>query len=250
MGRKTLKSLELELRDYAMTFPETREDSPWGHRAVKVRDKMFVVLGAGSNPGEFSMSVKLPASRDMAVDLPFAEPTGYGMGKSGWVTARLTKAAGVPMDLFRAWIDESYRAIAPKKLVKLLEGETHMSEKAPVGTIGWHDLTVEDAETVRDFYAEVAGWSWSALDMGGYSDFVMTPSGGGDAVTGVCHARGANAGLPAQWLMYIVVADIDRSIEACRARGGVVLAGPKSMGEARYCIIRDPAGAVCALYQH
>jgi predicted DNA-binding protein (MmcQ/YjbR family) len=66
--------------------------------------------------------VKLPTSRDMAADLAFAEPSGYGLGKSGWITARFEKAGDVPLDLLKAWIDESYRAIAPKKLVKTLEG--------------------------------------------------------------------------------------------------------------------------------
>ena len=121
MPKKTLESLELELRDYAMSFPETTEDHPWGHRAIKVKKKKaFVFLGGEASPKELSMSVKLPQSRDMAADLPFAEPTGYGLGKSGWVTARFTKVSDVPMDLLRAWIDESYRAIAPKKLVKTL----------------------------------------------------------------------------------------------------------------------------------
>jgi predicted DNA-binding protein (MmcQ/YjbR family) len=120
MAKKTLDSLELELRDYALEFPEVTEDSPWGHRAMKVKGKVFVFLGGEKNTKELSLSVKLPQSRDMAADLPFAEPTGYGMGKHGWVTARFTKVADVPMDLMRAWIDESYRAIAPKKLVKLI----------------------------------------------------------------------------------------------------------------------------------
>jgi predicted DNA-binding protein (MmcQ/YjbR family) len=115
-----LKSLESKLRDYASIFPETTEDHPWNHTAVKVRGKMFVVLGGDANPDELSITVKLPSSRDMAVDLPFAEPTGYGMGKSGWVTARFTKVADVPLELLQAWIDESYRAVAPKKLVKIL----------------------------------------------------------------------------------------------------------------------------------
>lgn len=118
--KKTLESLELDLRDYAMTFPEATEDSPWGHRAIKVKGKTYVFLGGEKNATELSLSVKLPTSRDMAVDLPFAEPTAYGLGKSGWVTARFTKVADVPMDLLRAWIEESYRAIAPKKLVKML----------------------------------------------------------------------------------------------------------------------------------
>lgn|SRR5215212_6797484 len=116
--KKTLESIELALRDHAMSYPEATEDFPWGHRAIKVKKKAFVFLGGEKNATELSMSVKLPQSRDMAADLPFAEPTGYGLGKSGWVTATFTKAADVPMDLLRAWIDESYRAIAPKKLAQ------------------------------------------------------------------------------------------------------------------------------------
>ena len=120
MPKKTLESLELELRDLALTYPETREDHPWGHRAIKVKEKVFVFLGGEKNVKELSISVKLPQSRDMATDLPFAEPTGYGMGKHGWVTARFDKVSDVPMDLLRAWIDESFRAIAPKRLLKTL----------------------------------------------------------------------------------------------------------------------------------
>ena len=120
MPRKTLESLELELRDFAMDYPEATEDSPWGHRAIKVKGKTFVFLGGEKNAKELSLSVKLPQSRDMAVDLPFAEPTGYGLGKSGWVTARFEKTGDVPLELLKGWIDESYRAIAPKKLVKTL----------------------------------------------------------------------------------------------------------------------------------
>jgi predicted DNA-binding protein (MmcQ/YjbR family) len=120
MPKKTLESIELELRDFAMKYPEATEDHPWGHRAIKVRGKMFAIMGGEKDTKEFSISMKLPQSRDMATDLPFAEPTGYGMGKSGWVTARFDKASAVPMDLLKAWIDESYRAIAPKKLIKTL----------------------------------------------------------------------------------------------------------------------------------
>jgi predicted DNA-binding protein (MmcQ/YjbR family) len=120
MAKKTLETLEIELRDFAMTFPETTEDHPWGHRAMKVKGKTFVFLGGEKNAKELSLSVKLPQSRDMAVDLPFAEPTGYGLGKSGWVSARFEKASEVPLELLKKWIDESYRAIAPKKLVKTL----------------------------------------------------------------------------------------------------------------------------------
>jgi len=121
MPKRTFESVELELRDYAITFPETTEDHPWGHRALKVKGKSFLFLGGEKNATELSLSVKLPNSRDLALDLPFAEPTGYGLGKSGWVTARFDKVPGIPLDLLKAWIEESYRAIAPKKLVKALD---------------------------------------------------------------------------------------------------------------------------------
>ncbi len=119
-----------------------------------------------------------------------------------------------------------------------------------VGSIGWIDLTVADAPGVRDFYAAVAGWKASEVAMGEYSDFTMHEPGSGKAVTGVCHARGENADLPAQWIVYIIVADLDASLAECRARGGAVVSGPKKMGPvARYAVIRDPAGAVAALFQ-
>ncbi len=126
-----------------------------------------------------------------------------------------------------------------------------MSEapKPEVGTIGWVDLTVANAGDVKDFYRQVVGWSTSAVDMGGYSDFCMNAPGSGTTVAGICHARGTNAGMPAQWLLYITVEDLDASAARCEALGGKVLAGPRDMGsQGRYCVIEDPAGAVAALY--
>lgn len=123
-----------------------------------------------------------------------------------------------------------------------------MDQRPQPGTIGWHDLTVPDAEQVRDFYAAVVGWEWTPVDMGGYSDFNMQPRGGAP-VAGVCHARGGNAALPPQWLLYFVVDDLDRSVEACTAGGGSVISPRRRAGDGHYCVIKDPAGAVCALYQ-
>ena len=122
--------------------------------------------------------------------------------------------------------------------------------KPPIGTIGWIDLTVDDAEAVRDFYAAVTGWRPEPVAMGGWDDFNMVAPATGQPAAGVCHARGGNAGLPPAWMIYIVVADLDASIEACRRGGGELVAGPRSMGGDRYCVIRDPAGAVAALYEH
>lgn len=118
------------------------------------------------------------------------------------------------------------------------------------GSIGWVDLTVSRADEVRDFYTAVAGWESEDLSMGDYSDYVMRPSGGGEAVSGICHARGVNANLPPQWLIYISVPDLDASLARCVERGGKVRVEPFSMGAyGRTAVIEDPAGAVAALIQ-
>ena len=122
-----------------------------------------------------------------------------------------------------------------------------MSKHKP-GQVSWVNLTVKNAEQVRDFYKEVIGWNSSEVDMGGYSDYNMNLEDG-KTVAGICHSRGSNANLPAQWLIYITVSDLERCIARCKALGGKVVDGPRSMGESRLCVIQDPSGAVAALWQ-
>ncbi|RMF75504.1 MAG: VOC family protein [Acidobacteria bacterium] len=117
------------------------------------------------------------------------------------------------------------------------------------GTIAWTDLTVEDAAGVRDFYKEVVGWRAEPVSMGDYDDFGMVPPGGDAAVAGVCHARGANADIPPQWLIYVVVESVERSAARCAELGGEVVAGPRTLGGGRFAVVRDPAGAVLAIYE-
>lgn len=118
---------------------------------------------------------------------------------------------------------------------------------AKPGQIGWHDLTVDDADGVRDFYSAVVGWSHEGCDMGGYEDYVM--KAGEEAAGGVCHARGVNEGLPAQWLMYVAVPDLDASAAKAVELGGEIVREPKGKGTNRFCVIRDPAGAFMSLVQ-
>lgn len=116
------------------------------------------------------------------------------------------------------------------------------------GTVGWFDLTVDNAEQIRDFYSNVVGWQADDHDMGDYTDFNMKLPDSDQIVTGICHARGANAKLPAAWLMYITVANVAASAQKCEALGGRIVDGPRKMGNKMFCVIQDPAGAVSALY--
>ena len=111
-----------ELRGYALTFPGATEDFPWGERVAKVNGKVFVFLGIDPVPGgPMGLSVKLPESGQDVLDLPFAKPTGYGLGKSGWVSATFETKDDPPLEILKGWIRESFCAIAPKTLVAELE---------------------------------------------------------------------------------------------------------------------------------
>jgi predicted DNA-binding protein (MmcQ/YjbR family) len=108
-----------ELREFGLAYPGAHTKSPWpGHLDLAVKDKTFAYLSVEGEP--FKISCKLPQSSAAALMLPFAEPTGYGLGKSGWVSAQFPEGQMPPKDLLKAWIDESYRAQAPKKLVTSL----------------------------------------------------------------------------------------------------------------------------------
>lgn len=107
------------LRKKALGYPGAHEDFPWGEHALKVKKRTFLFMRYDASL--LSLSVKLPSSNGMALMFPFATPTGYGLGKTGWVTARFPKGVRPPLRLLKAWLDESYRAVAPASLVAALD---------------------------------------------------------------------------------------------------------------------------------
>lgn len=114
-------TLDDPIRTFALGLPEAWEDHPWGDTVVKVGKKIFLFLGSPAEDGTVGFSVKLPHSNDEALSLPFTVPTGYGLGRGGWVT--VTAPPDAPIDMFIGWVEESYRAVAPKTLVARLDLE-------------------------------------------------------------------------------------------------------------------------------
>jgi predicted DNA-binding protein (MmcQ/YjbR family) len=112
-----------ELRAWGLTLPGAHSKSPWPeHDDLAVKDKTFAYLPAKGRP--FSLSCKLPYTGFEALQLPFAEPTGYGLGKSGWVSFN-PKEADIPdIEQLKDWVEESYRAQATRKLVKELDARS------------------------------------------------------------------------------------------------------------------------------
>jgi predicted DNA-binding protein (MmcQ/YjbR family) len=125
---RDLREIAKALRRYALGLPGASEHFPWGERVAKVGGKVFVFLGMDPKPdGEMSFSVKLPESAGDALALPFTRPTGYGLGKAGWVTATFSAKDAPPVGILEEWVLESYRAVAPKKKSGELRKEARKS---------------------------------------------------------------------------------------------------------------------------
>ncbi|MBA3392331.1 MAG: MmcQ/YjbR family DNA-binding protein [Deltaproteobacteria bacterium] len=119
-----------ELRDYGLGYPGAHLKSPWpGHLDLAVKDKTFAYLSIEGEP--FSIGCKLPRSNGVALMLPFCKPTAYGLGKSGWISASPSPSE-INVDMFKSWIDESYRAQAPKKLAAQIGTTAPQPAKAKV----------------------------------------------------------------------------------------------------------------------
>ena len=109
------------VRTFALALPEAYEDFPWGGSVAKVNKKVFVFLGSddgGHRPG-FTVKLKDTAVHEHALTVPGAEPAGYGLGKAGWVSVPFGDG-GPPVEVLCEWVEDSYRAVAPKRLVARL----------------------------------------------------------------------------------------------------------------------------------
>ena len=106
----------------ALGFPEATEDFPWGERVAKVNKKIFAFFGTDQSEG-FGVTLKLPESCDFALRFAGVTPAAYGLGRAGWVRVGLGPEHP-SADLLLDWLDESYRAVAPMRLIAALDA-TH-----------------------------------------------------------------------------------------------------------------------------
>jgi predicted enzyme related to lactoylglutathione lyase len=119
------------------------------------------------------------------------------------------------------------------------------------GRISWLSLAVSDAPTTRDFYRQVVGWSVQNIEMEdakeAYVDYNMLCHRG-NSLANVCHARGANLGLPSVWLLYFPVGDLPESLRRVQEGGGeVIKVTQKADGSDASAVVQDPVGACLAL---
>ncbi|AFS36943.1 MULTISPECIES: VOC family protein [Alteromonas] len=112
----------------------------------------------------------------------------------------------------------------------------------------WCDITVENADELVSFYEAVMGWKKESIDMGGYNDYVMMKADG-TPVGGICHKRGVNAQYPSGWINYFTVENLDAALKEVTSKGGKQAGDIRHHGKDSFCVIIDPSGAACALYE-
>jgi predicted DNA-binding protein (MmcQ/YjbR family) len=113
------KATRRRILEFALRFPGAWLDHPWEEDVAKVGKKIFVFLGT-EDYTPHGMTVKLDDSHEQALTVPGAEPTGYGLGRSGWVTVPFHDTTP-PLVVLKDWVEESYRRVAPKQLVAELD---------------------------------------------------------------------------------------------------------------------------------
>ena len=110
------------LREFALGLPGAWEDFPWeDDRTAKVGKKIFAFLGRAEPGDDHRISLKLPDSAEQALALGCCQPTGYGLGRANWVTITVGAADCPPVEVLLDWVEESYRAVAPRTLVRELD---------------------------------------------------------------------------------------------------------------------------------
>ncbi|GAA2761608.1 hypothetical protein GCM10010103_06490 [Streptomyces paradoxus] len=121
--RNALKKWE-KVRAFALELPDAVEEFPWGESVAKVNKKVFVFLGVqdGSYPLGVTVKLKDETAHAHALACPGAEPAGYGLGKAGWVYVPLEQQGAPTAEVLCDWVEESYRVIAPKRLIVVLDG--------------------------------------------------------------------------------------------------------------------------------
>jgi predicted DNA-binding protein (MmcQ/YjbR family) len=106
------------VRAFAASLPEAWEDHPWGESVFKVGKKVFVFFGVLDDDPRLRFTVKLRDAHEEAMSFEWVGPAGYGLDRGGWVTC--VAPDDVPVEMVTGWVEESYRSVAPKKLVALL----------------------------------------------------------------------------------------------------------------------------------
>lgn len=115
------------------------------------------------------------------------------------------------------------------------------------GSFCWMELNAAETKPAESFYSDLLGWKMvqSTIPDMEYTEFSLD----GEAPIGGMFKMPPEMGeVPAHWMAYVAVDDVDASAAKVAELGGKVEREPMDIpGVGRFCIITDPTGAHLAL---
>jgi predicted enzyme related to lactoylglutathione lyase len=143
----------------------------------------------------------------------------------------------------------------------LWQAKKHIGAKVihDPGAITWMELFTNNVDAAGKFYVQTIGWQTKSVDMGPHGTYTLFTKGATKANGEADNAGGMMPmrkeeiarGVPSSWLVYFAVANCDASTAKATSLGGQVIAPPSDIPNiGRFSVVRDPEGAVFALYQH
>ena len=127
-----------------------------------------------------------------------------------------------------------------------------MSERTELlpGSFCWPELATPDSPMAKEFYSGLFGWTpLDVASAGGTYTFLQLRGRDVAALRTLSDRERAN-GVPSHFLSYVSTASADASAARAKELGGTVLAGPFDVeAVGRMAVVRDPGGAVFALWE-
>ena len=117
------------------------------------------------------------------------------------------------------------------------------------GALSWGELMTTDPDAAIAFYTKLFGWETEEMSNPGMRYTVF--KAGGEAIGGIMGMPDPAQGMPPSWFNYVTVTDVDATGQSAVELGGTVLMGPQDIPQVgRFCVIRDPQGAVINAIQY
>jgi predicted enzyme related to lactoylglutathione lyase len=114
------------------------------------------------------------------------------------------------------------------------------------GRFVWRDLMTKDVSAAQRFYGELFGWRFERTKRGD-RPYVIARAGS-IPVAGIVDVS-ALPDASSQWLCFMAVADVDKTVALAQSDGGKVLVEPRDLPLARAAVVADPQGAPLGLAQ-
>src|SRR5215468_8369927 len=124
-------------------------------------------------------------------------------------------------------------------------------DKHPAGSFCWIELATSDQNAAKKFYGSLFGWTPNDMPMGPGETYTIFRLEDRDAAA--CYTlrkEQVAQHVPPNWMIYILVDNVDASAAKVAPLGGTVIVAPFDVFEAgRMAVIQDPTGAYFCLWQ-